>query len=178
MATFWIIGGIGLVLLLVMLLVGDVLDGLNHLEFLDSEFFSAASIAGFLGAFGFTGAGVLSLTHSNTAAIVAGAFMGALFGWLVAWATKKLKEGETDAVPRTQNLVGASGTVISAIPEDGFGEVRVFSGGQPLKLNARGERALPGGTRVWVSDVLSATSVLVRSSDPLDDGDPLPEIGS
>lgn len=167
MTTFWVIGAIGLVLLLAMVLVGDVLEGLNHFEFLDGEFFSAASIAGFIGAFGFTGAGVLSVTDSMVAACAAGACMGALFGWLVAWGTRKLKAGESDAVHRTQSLVGASGVVISAIPEQGYGEVRVYSAGQPLKINARSDRALAGGTRIWVSDVLSATAVQVQATDPV-----------
>jgi len=47
---FLIIGGAGLLLVLISLVVGDVVDGLLDLDFLDGDLFSLTSIAAFLGA--------------------------------------------------------------------------------------------------------------------------------
>ena len=56
MTTFFIIGGVGVALVLVTLVVGDLLDGVLHLDALDSDLFSISSLAAFIGAFGFGGA--------------------------------------------------------------------------------------------------------------------------
>ena len=63
---------------------------------------------------------------------------------------------------RSGDLPGRVGTVISAIPEGGFGEVSVMVAGHITKLNARAATALPAGTPVTVRAVLSATSVMVE----------------
>lgn len=166
MIEFLVIGGIGAALLLVLLVVGDLLEGINHMEFMGGEWFSSASVAGFIGALGFGGAITLHFTNSYPAAVGAGVVLGLLFGWLVSWLTRKLKDGEQAAL-QTSSLVGLSGTVISDIPAGGYGEVRLFAGGQPMKINARCDDPIASGTRVWVSDVLSATAVQVRPVDAL-----------
>ena len=56
MTAFLIIGAVGVVLVVVALLIGDVLDGAFHLDALDSDLFSLSSLAAFVGAFGFGGA--------------------------------------------------------------------------------------------------------------------------
>ena len=53
MTLFLIIGAVGLALVVVALLIGDVLDGALHLDVLDSDLFSISSLAAFVGAFGF-----------------------------------------------------------------------------------------------------------------------------
>ena len=47
------------------------------------------------------------------------------------------------------------------MPEDGYGEVSVVVAGHITKLNARAGTALPAGTPVTITAVLSATSVQV-----------------
>lgn len=170
MGEFLIIGGIGVVLLLVLLVVGDVLEGINHFEAFGGELFSSAGLAGFIGALGFGGAIALSLTHSYPVAVGAGVVLGLLVGWLVGWLTRKIKDDESQPALRTASLVGLGGTVISDIPVAGYGEVRLFAGGQPMKINARADHPLAAGTRVWVSDVLSATAVQVQAIDALEAG--------
>ncbi len=66
------------------------------------------------------------------------------------------------AAPREGDVVGVSGTVVTAISADGYGEVLVRLAGQPVKLAARADTPLPRGTEVWVDRSLSSTSVSVR----------------
>jgi membrane protein implicated in regulation of membrane protease activity len=72
----------------------------------------------------------------------------------------------TDATPTSADLLGTIGVVVTGVPADGFGEVRVTVAGQPMKVYARADRPLVRGTRVMVIEVPSPTSVLVE---------PLPE---
>lgn len=160
MLAFMIIGGIGIALLLVSLVLGDLLDG--AFEGVGGDLFSGAALAGFLGAFGF--AGVLSLTVKDdvVVAIVVGLVVGLLIGALVGWVTLKLKEGGDEANVRTTSLVGRPATLINAIPEGGYGEVSMVASGHITKLNARAQQPLPAGTPVTITAVLSATSVQVE----------------
>ena len=63
--------------------------------------------------------------------------------------------------PQSASLVDRVGTVISDIPLDGYGEIRIMQGGHMMKVNARSAVALKSGTQVTVTDVLSATAVRV-----------------
>lgn len=159
MITFLLIGAFGIGLLVISLIVGDLLDG-----FLDfgGDFFSSAALAGFLGAFGFGGALALDLADSLGIAIVTGVVAGLVVGAGAGWASYQLKQGGDEANVRTGDLTGASATVISAIPADGFGEVSVVAAGHITKLNARSSTPLAAGTPVTITAVLSATSVLVE----------------
>ena len=68
------IGAVGLVLLLVSLIAGDLLDGL--FDAVGSDLVSGLSVSGFLAAFGFTGALVLAAGAPSWAAILAGLVAG------------------------------------------------------------------------------------------------------
>ncbi len=57
---------------MVALVIGDVLDGVLHLDALDSDLFSVSSIAAFIGAFGFGGALGLALVDNLAVAVVSG----------------------------------------------------------------------------------------------------------
>lgn len=159
MTAFLVVGALGVVLLLVALLLGDVLDG--AFEGLSAGFFTEA-LAGFLGALGFGGAIALSVTGSTSVAVVVGLVLGVLLGWLAARASRFLHgTGETDTV-RTSDMVEKIGTVVSAIPEDGFGVVSISVGGHLTRLNARSSVAVPAGTQVSVTQVISPTAVQVE----------------
>ncbi len=56
------------------------------------------------------------------------------------------------------------GAVLSDIPAQGFGEIRVTRQGQMMKLNAKSAIPLVTGTQVTVIDVLSATAVVVEAT--------------
>ncbi|HHU38350.1 MAG TPA: hypothetical protein GXZ45_03585 [Propionibacterium sp.] len=166
MTPFLIIGAIGVALALVALVVGDVLDGVLNLDALDSDLFSISSISAFVGAFGFGGALGLSLVDNMVVAVASGLVIGALAAWGAVWLTRKLKHDERHTF-RADTLVGHPARVITAIPEVGFGEVRLVAGGHVRKFSARADRPIESGTEVWVSAIVSPTAVEVRlASEP------------
>ena len=160
MTVFLVVGAAGVVLLLIALVVGDLLDG--ALEGLSAGFFSTEALAGFLGALGFGGAIALETTGSTSLAVVIGLVLGVLLGALAAKASRFLHgDGEGDAV-RTSDMVEKIGSVVSAIPEGGFGVVSISVGGHRTRLNARSSTAVPAGTQVSVTQVISPTAVQVE----------------
>ena len=46
MTTFLVLGGAGIVLVVLSLLLGDVLDGVLHLDALDNDLFSVSTVFG------------------------------------------------------------------------------------------------------------------------------------
>ncbi len=160
MVVFFVIGAIGIVMLLVSLLVGDHLHGMFD-ALGGGDWFTGASMAGFLGALGFGGAIVLSLTGNIPMAIVAGLVLGLMLGATVGYGVLQLRRTQEGGVPQSAALKDKVGTVISDIPAEGYGEIRVMQGGLMVKVNARAGIPIKAGTQVTVTDVLSATSVHV-----------------
>ena len=159
MTAFLIIGAVGVVLLLVMLVIGDFLEG--AFEF-GGDLFSGSALAGFLGALGFVGALALDATDSAGAAIGIGLAAGVVIGAGVGLVSARLQRGGDEANVRTGDLVGRDAVVVGAIPEDGYGEVSITVAGHITKLNARAPGGLGAGTPVRITAVLSATSVAVE----------------
>ncbi|MBS2936528.1 hypothetical protein KDN32_02090 [Nocardioides sp. J2M5] len=160
MTAFLVVGALGVVLLVVALIVGDVLDG--AFEGLSAGFFSTEALAGFLGALGFGGAIALDATGSTSLAVVIGLVLGVLLGALAAKASRFLHgDGEGDTV-RTSDVLEQLGSVVSDIPADGFGVVSLSVGGHLTRLNARSSQPVPAGTRVSVTRVISPTAVEVE----------------
>lgn len=167
MVGFLAIGGIGLGLLLVSLVVGEVFDGV--LEALDADgggWLSTPVIGSFLAAFGFGGA----LTMYGTGVgipggALAGLLSGAAVGGVAVVVTRQLMHMPTDQSMRTGDLVGRRATVVTPIPEDGYGEISVSHLGQTMKYNARAQQAVPFGTPVEVTAVISSSALLVEPID-------------
>jgi membrane protein implicated in regulation of membrane protease activity len=157
--TFMVLGFAGLVLLLVALVAGDVLDG--ALDALAGDFFSTAVIGAFVSAFGFAAAAVEATGAGLAVALPVGGVAGVVFAAFAAWLTRLLRDGTSDATPSTDESVGREGQVVTAIPDGGFGVVRVLVGGHALQLNARAERPVDAGTRIHVTGVLSPSAVTV-----------------
>lgn len=185
MLAFLTIGIIGLAIVLLSLLLGDLLDGV--FDAFDVEFaggvFSTPVIGSFLAAFGFGaaltmyGAGV-----GATGGAFAGLASGIAIGGIALVMTRSLMHMPTDHTPAASDNVGAHGTVVTTIPEGGYGEVSLRAHGQVEKYNARGTAAIGAGQAVEVVEVLSASSVLVRpveaeppSTPPDRDAEPGPD---
>ncbi|MEU1807988.1 hypothetical protein [Micromonospora aurantiaca (nom. illeg.)] len=162
---FLIIGGIGVGVLTLALLGSGVL----HLGQPDVDGpVSLEAAAGFIGAFGFGGAIVNELLGGRTpgmiaAAVAGGALAAVPTGWLAARLSRAARNMRTDATPTRDHLAGAIGLVVTPIPSGGYGEVRVRLAGQPVKLNARADGPIPVGTRIFVVEALSETSVHVET---------------
>jgi membrane protein implicated in regulation of membrane protease activity len=124
-------------------------------------------IAGFLGAFGFAGAvgATLSGGHGGAAlgvGVAAGFVAAVPTAFLAGKVVHAAMNMPTDGTLQSSDLVGASGVVITPVPVGGYGEVRLALAGQYLKFNARAAQPLALGTRVFVIEVPSPTSVLVE----------------
>ncbi|MFI1223856.1 MULTISPECIES: hypothetical protein [unclassified Streptomyces] len=164
--TFFLgLGLAGIVLLALSLIFGGVLEGLfdGVLDGLFDGLLSLPVIAGFLSMLGFGGAIVLGTTSAGTLlATVVGGATGLVAGWLTWKFSKALMRDQTDATPRGSDLIGTSGSVVTAIPVGGYGEVLLRLGGQPVKYAAKSAAAVARGTEIWVEEALSTTSVAVR----------------
>ncbi|ARF73646.1 hypothetical protein B7C62_16290 [Kitasatospora albolonga] len=160
--TFFLgLGIAGIVLLALSLIFGGVLEGL--LDGFFDGLLSLPVIAGFISMLGFGGAIVLGATSAGpVVATVIGTAAGVAAGWLTWKLSKALMRDQTSATPRGGDLVGTSGTVVTAIPADGYGEVMLRLAGHPVKYAAKSPEPVVRGTEVWVEAELSTTSVSVR----------------
>jgi membrane protein implicated in regulation of membrane protease activity len=129
------------------------------------------SIAGFVGAFGFGGAIASSLIGPGALAVVVGLIAGVAIAIPSAFGTMALARAasrmRTDATPTRADLVGRIGVIVTPIPDSGYGEVRISIGGQPVKLNARSDKAVALGARVFVIEAPTDTSVVVEETSPV-----------
>ncbi len=157
--TFLVIGFIGLVVLGISLVAGDLFDG--ALDALAGDAFSSAVLGAFVAATGFGGAAAEAIGAPAVVAIPAGVAAGVVFAWFAWWLTRLIKDGGSDATLTIDDALGRDGRVVTEIPADGFGVVSVLIGGHTLRLNARAEEPLGPGTDVHVTSVLSPTAVTV-----------------
>jgi len=159
MTPFLIIGICGVAVLLVSLVLGDVLDfdGLG-------EWFSTAALGGFVSALGFGGATAQALGLPMFLSSLVGVGAGVVTAWFAIWLTRVVRTGGTDEIPSTRDVLGWDATVVSDIPEGGYGAITVRRGGHVLRYNAQAERSLPAGTEVHVTGVLSPTAVTVQAT--------------
>ena len=169
--VFAVVGGVGLLLLLASLLVGDVVEGLDEL-LPGADWLAGPTVGAFLAAFGFVGLVVTGAQDSVLPALGAGTAAGVGAGAAAAAGYRSLTRVRTDATPTARDLVGVEGQVVTAIAESGYGEVVVRLAGSPTKLSAQADVPVGRGTRVWVSEVVSPTAVRVRPVDALGPGTP------
>ncbi|WP_438484087.1 hypothetical protein [Streptomyces sp. S186] len=163
----WFLGlGIGGIAVLVLSLIFDgVLEGLfgGVLDGLFDGLLSLPVIAGFLSMFGFAGAIVWGGTGLGVGpAVAAGLAAGTAAGAATWRFSRALMRDRSAPAPRREDLVGTAGSVVTAIPADGYGEVLLRHAGHPVKLAARSAVPVARGAEVWVESSLSSTSVAVR----------------
>ncbi|MCY7400826.1 MAG: NfeD family protein [Nocardioides sp.] len=163
MTAFMVVGVVGLALLLVSLVVGDLFDG--ALDALAGDAFSSAVIGAFIAATGF-GAAAVQGAVGTAIALPIGLVTGAAFAWFAWWLTRLLRDGSSDATLTTDDTIGRDGRVITQIPADGLGVVEILVGGHTVRLNARAEQSIEPGTPVHVTSVLTPTSVTVAPMWP------------
>jgi membrane protein implicated in regulation of membrane protease activity len=167
--AFLAIGAVGLLVLVLALVVGEVGD-LGHGD--GDGPFSLPAIAAFVGGIGFGGAAVTALVPELPGVVTV--LLAVLGGLLVALPlaagavrlSAALRDMPTEPTLTSSRLIGAQGVVVSGVPAGGLGEVRLSVAGQQLKYHARSEVALPAGTPVYVVDTPTDTSVEVVSTAP------------
>jgi hypothetical protein len=157
--VYWICLLGGLALAVVVLFVGDVLDGVldGALDALGHGLLDPLSLVGGVTAFG--GAGVVltettALGDGATAALAAAAALLLALGLHFAY-VRPMKRGENSTAFSLKEYVGRAGEVNTAVPPRGYGEVLVRMGAsttfQPA-ASADGS-AIPAGTPVVVVEV-------------------------
>jgi membrane-bound ClpP family serine protease len=161
--VFLVVGFAGLALLAVSLVVGDLFDGAFNgaFEALAGDWVSSAALGGFVSALGFGAALAAGAGAPSVVTGAVGVAAGFAFGWFATWLTRLVKGGGSDATPAADDTVGRDATVLTSIPADGFGTVKVLLGGHSLRYNARSEEPIEAGTAVHVTGVLSPTAVTV-----------------
>ncbi|MCM1971287.1 MULTISPECIES: hypothetical protein [unclassified Streptomyces] len=165
MGLFLGLGIAGIVLLAFSVLLDGVLEGLfdGALDGLFDGWLSLPVLAGFTSMLGFTGAIVLESTDLGPGpATAAGALAGAGAGWATYRLSRALMRDRSGAAPHHDALIGSTGTVVTAIPESGYGEVLLRLAGQPVKYAATADGPVDRGAEVWVTATLSSTSVSVH----------------
>jgi membrane protein implicated in regulation of membrane protease activity len=174
-AVFLVVGALGLGVLLLSLVVGEVGD----LGDADGPF-SVPAVAALLGGVGFGGAAAATLLPETLPdagrallALVAGLLLAVPLAWAAVRLSRGLRDMPTAETLTRSHLAGTQGVVVSAIPSPGYGEVRLTVAGQSLKFAARSDTPLRAGTPVYVVEALSETAVHVVSTAP----DPLPGTG-
>jgi membrane protein implicated in regulation of membrane protease activity len=175
-AVFLVVGALGLSVLLLSLVVGEVGDLAGDAD----GPFSVPALAALLGGVGFGGAATASLLPDGLpdagralVALVAGLLLAVPLAWAVVRLSRGLRDMPTAETLTRHHLVGTQGVVVSDVPSPGYGEVRLVLAGQQLKFAARSDSPLRAGTPVYVVEALSETAVHVVSTVP----DPLPETG-
>lgn len=165
MSGYILIGGVGLLLVVVSLVLDDFLDGVFDALSIDtgSGLFSAPVIGSFLAALGFGAALIDSAGDVATPVALAGGLAaGVVMAGAALWITRSLMLMPTDEPVRMSDLVGKAATVVTRVPSGGYGEISLTHLGQRMKLNARAADPIPAGTAVVITEVTSASSVLVE----------------
>ena len=157
MTSFWIIGGIGVALLTISLILGDVLD----FDLAGADWFSGAALGGFSAALGFGAALADGLGAPGLVTGMVGVGAGLAFGWFATWLTRIVRRDTSGESTSADDTVGRDAVVVTSIPDGGFGTVKVLLGGQVHRYNARASTEIPEGTAVHVTGVLSPTAVTV-----------------
>lgn len=166
MTVFLVVGGIGLAVLVLSLVLGDVFD--LDVDVDGGGLVSGPVIGGFVAAFGFGGALAMSVIADRIGVgIVAGLAAGVVIGFVTWRLVRALMHMPTDPPVRHEDLLGKSGKVITPIPSGGYGEVMVRHAGQQLKVSARADRPVATATTVVVVEVVSPSSVKVEPESSL-----------
>lgn len=160
MILYYIVGLVGLVLLLSSILFDDLFG-----EFLDLSFLSGTALGGFMAAFGFAGGISLSSDVPYSLSLVVGTGAGALVGAIGATASRYLRKDDGVEAPSMDNIVGRTGIVVSTITPTGMGVVSVSVGAHTNRYSAQADQTLAPGQQVTVTAALSASAVIVAATD-------------
>jgi membrane protein implicated in regulation of membrane protease activity len=169
-AVFLAIGGLGLSLLLVSLVFGEIFESfdtsLDHdLDHGGPGFFSSRVISVFITAFGGFGAIATHYGLSPLPASAVGFASGIVFGGAVYAFARFLYGQQASSEVRAGELVGQPARVVISIPAGGVGQVRCRLGEELIDKIARAQdgQAIPEHASVRVEDVLGEVVVVRRN---------------
>lgn len=169
MTAFLVIGAVGLALILLSLVLGEVFEGILGAFDVDAGggVFSGPVLGAFLASFGFGAALIMYATDVGAGlGALGGLASGVVVGGIALLMMRTLVNMPTDETVTTQGLEGASAIVITAIPAGGYGEVTLRHHGEQRKYNARAAEPITAGTQVSITVVLSTSALMVQRATP------------
>jgi membrane-bound ClpP family serine protease len=163
--VYWITLGLGIGLLLLSLLLGDVFDFLD-VDLAGGDFSAAPVFFATVSAFGAGGLlGLKAFGLSTGGSIATGLGTGALMGFLTGLLFFALGRQQATEPFGLSQLVGLRGRCIVAISPGRRGKVSVHHAGMTRSLAATSSEAIAEGEEVIVEDVLgSVLTVSKRAS--------------
>lgn len=155
-AIYWIALGVGAAFLLFSVVLGDVFDFLDFLDFDLGDGFSLTPVL-FTALAAFGGGGLLGLEAfdlSTGGSVIAGLAAGLVAGGAAGALFALLHRQEAREAFSTAHLVGARGRCTLAITPGREGRVAVKHGGMTRTLTATSAHQIAAGEDVVVLDVL------------------------
>ena len=157
--AYWIALGVGAAFLLLSVVLGDIFDFLDFLDFDLGDGFSATPVL-FTAIAGFGGGGLLALQAfeaSEGTSVFAGLGSAVVFGGLAAALFAALHRQEAKEGFTKVRLVGARGRCVLAIPAGREGRVAIAHEGMTRTLTASSDEAIATGEAVVVVDIVGDT---------------------
>lgn len=154
--AYWIALGVGTSFLLLSIVLGDVFDFLDFLDFDIGDGFSATPVF-FTAVAAFGGAGLLGLEAFNLgrgASLLAGLGGGLAFGGMAAAFFVLLHRQEAGEGFTKARLIGARGSCVLAIQPGRQGRVSLHHEGMTRTLTATSNESISVGEDVVVADVI------------------------
>ena len=155
-AAYWIALGVGATFLFLSIVLGDIFDFLDFLDFDFGDGFSVTPVF-FTAVAAFGGCGLLGLEAfelSRGGSVFAGLGGGVVFGALAAGLFALLHRQEAGEGFTKSRLIGARGRCVLAIQAGRDGRVAVQHEGMTRTLSATSDEAIVVGQEVMVVDVV------------------------
>jgi membrane protein implicated in regulation of membrane protease activity len=156
-AAYWLLLGLGLGFLVLSLLLGDLFDFLDFLDFdlLGGDFSPAPVFFTAMGAFG--GGGLLGINAFGLGAggsLLTGLASALLLGGLATALFAALHRQEAVEGFSTEQLIGARGRCTLAVGPNKTGRVLITHGGMTRSFSATSDTTIPTGAEVMVTDTV------------------------
>lgn len=168
-AAYWLLLGVGLGLLVLSLLLGDLFDFLNFLDFdlLGGDFSPAPVFFTAMGAFG--GGGLLGINAFGLGAggsLLTGLASAILLGGLATMLFAALRRQEAGQGFVTEQLIGARGRCTLALGPNKTGRVVITHSGMTRSFSATSDSTIASGTEIVVTDTVGNALTVAPAITP------------
>jgi membrane-bound ClpP family serine protease len=164
--VYWITLGLGLALLLLSLLLGDLFDFLS-VDLPGGDFSAAPVFFAAVSAFGAGGLlGLEAFGLGTGGSVASGLGTGAVMGFLTALLFLALRRQESAEPFGLSQLIGLRGRCAVAIDSGGRGKVSVYHAGMTRSFPATSADAIAEGQEVVVTDVLGSVLTVSKNVIP------------
>lgn len=163
-AAYWIALGAGVAFLLFSVVLGDVFDFLDFLDFDLGDGFAATPVL-FTAIAAFGGGGLLALQAFDAGSgvsVIAGLATAIVAGGLAAGFFSLLRRQEAGEGFALSQLVGARGRCTLTIAPGKEGRVAVQHSGMTRSLTATSSEAIHSGEEVVVLDIVGTSLIVAR----------------